>query len=222
MISPQPDIHPKLIARVERYRQHANRRPVADHSLQAFEQMLRWLDEHPSGPLILDSCCGVGESTAQIAALYPEARVVGIDKSGVRLDKHHAYRNQQANYLLLRADLNDVWRLMDQHGLKLWRHFLLYPTPWPKPAQLLRRWYASNAFPALVALGGVLQVRSNWELYLRECAQALNCYGVNCQPFSFVAEQPLTPFERKYAASGQQLWQLQADLDQAACASKLK
>lgn len=212
--SPQAGLHSKLIEVVERHRQSHSRRPVADHSLRAFETMMTWVGDD-SIPLIMDSCCGVGQSTAMIAERFPDAKVIGIDKSGVRLERHHAYANQQDNYLLLRADLFDIWKLMLEAGIQLERHFLLYPTPWPKPGHLQRRWYASNAFPYLVALGGQFCVRSNWEMYLRECAQALRCYQITAQVSEFHSEQPLTPFEQKYQSSGQQLWQLDADLSAA-------
>lgn len=211
--SSQQDIHQRLIEQVERHRAHPNRAPIADRSIESFELITQWLSEDPDAPVILDSCCGVGQSTAEIASRYPQARVIGIDKSGVRIDKHHAYRNEQQNYLLLRADLNDIWRLMVDAGIKLERHFLLYPTPYPKPGHLQRRWYACNAFPALMALGGILEVRSNWAIYLKECAAALSVYGVTTTAESFVPKQPMTPFERKYRDSGQTLWRLSANLD---------
>lgn len=214
VVSTQPDIHPNLLKVVERHRQTDCLRPIADHSLAAFDELLEWIESFPDGtPLILDSCCGVGQSTAHIAAMYPNAAVMGIDKSAVRLNRHHAYQGQQGNYQLFRADLHDLWRLMAKQSFRLWRHFLLYPTPWPKPMHLQRRWYASNCFPALVELGGELMVRSNWPLYLRECGSALACYQIESEIMPLESIQPMTPFEQKYQASGQLLWQLTAHLD---------
>lgn len=210
--SPQPGIHNRLLEVVNRHRQSVSMRPVPTHSQAAFEALQHWLADRSPRPIILDSCCGVGQSTAMIAQMHPDAWVIGVDKSGVRLEKHHAYANAQDNYLLLRADLFDLWKLLNQHQFKLTKHFLLYPTPWPKPAHLQRRWYASNAFPFLVELGGELTVRSNWALYVQECAAALKCYGIESQIRQFESEAPLTPFERKYQASGQPLWQLSAQL----------
>ncbi|CAG9000022.1 MAG: tRNA (guanine-N(7)-)-methyltransferase [Candidatus Celerinatantimonas neptuna] len=214
VVSTQPDIHPNLVKVVERHRLSDCRRPIAAHSQAAFDELLEWIATFPDEtPLILDSCCGVGQSTAHIAAMYPDAAVIGVDKSAVRLKRHHAYQVQQENYQLFRADLHDLWRLMVKQQLRLWRHFLLYPTPWPKPMHLQRRWYASNCFPALVELGGEFVLRSNWPLYLRECGVAFACYQIGSEMVQLESVQPMTPFEQKYQASGQSLWQLTANLN---------
>ena len=47
-------------------------------------------------PLLLDSCCGTGRSTWNLAALRPDAFVIGVDKSLVRLTRNAAFR-QHAN-----------------------------------------------------------------------------------------------------------------------------
>ena len=43
-------------------------------------------------PLLLDSCCGTGRSTWNLAALRPDAFVIGVDKSLVRLTRNAAFR----------------------------------------------------------------------------------------------------------------------------------
>ncbi len=45
-------------------------------------------------PLLLDSCCGTGRSTWNLAALRPDAFVIGVDKSLVRLTRNAAFRQQ--------------------------------------------------------------------------------------------------------------------------------
>eukprot|EP00802_Teleaulax_amphioxeia_P012823 Tamp_12868.p1 GENE.Tamp_12868~~Tamp_12868.p1 ORF type:complete len:327 (+),score=43.89 Tamp_12868:22-981(+) len=44
-------------------------------------------------PLLLDSCCGTGRSTWNLAALRPDAFVIGVDKSLVRLTRNAAFRH---------------------------------------------------------------------------------------------------------------------------------
>ena len=125
--------------------------------------------------MVLDSGCGTGESTVLLARRYPDCLVVGVDKSAARLDKAPQL---PANARLLRADLADIWRLMDDAGWKLAQHYLLYPNPWPKPAQLKRRWHGHPVFPDLLVLGGRLVLRSNFEVYVDEFARALELAGV--------------------------------------------
>lgn len=207
----QHEPHEKLGALVEKYQNTPFKRPISEHTREAFECVVEWLSQR-QGPIILDSCCGVGESTAKIAEAFPDACVVGLDKSAARLEKHTHYGSQQGNYKVIRADVNDFWRLAKNAGWKLERHFLLYPNPYPKPAQVQKRWYASPAMPDLVALGGILHVRSNWQLYLQEFALALQIYAKSARLMSVPDDQLITtPFERKYLASGQDCWQLVCD-----------
>ena len=57
----------------------------------------------------------------------------------------------------------------------------LYPNPWPKKKHLGRRWHGAPVFPALVKLGGELEMRSNWQTYLDEFALALACLQIPAQ-----------------------------------------
>jgi len=208
----QLDVSDKLEALVDKYKTNENLRPISEHTQLAFEQTLDWLDGRNQS-LILDSCCGVGESTAKIASAHPESIVIGLDKSAVRLNKHEFYAQEQHNYIVVRADVNDFWRLAHQAGWSLYKHFLLYPNPYPKPTQVQKRWHASPAMPDLIQLSGDLQVRSNWRLYLQEFEVALAMYGKTSQLNEAIKGNLITtPFERKYIASGQSCWQLNCAL----------
>lgn len=203
--------HEKIRELVERHLNNTSQKPFSTHTLEAFEQVQTWL-EGRSGTLILDSCCGVGESTARIASRFPQSLVIGVDKSALRTGKHTHYQNEQDNYLVVQADLNDFWRLAHQAGWKLDRHFLLYPNPYPKSAHVQRRWHASAAFADIIKLGGEIEVRSNWQIYIEEFAQALSIAGFPAQAQEYKAAEPDTPFERKYWDSGQQSWCVTSDL----------
>lgn len=207
----QSGIHQNLQKVVTRQLASVSQKPQSAHTQQAFQAAITWLgDWH--GDLILDSCCGVGESTVNIARANPNARVIGIDKSALRTDKHQAYASKLQNYIVLRADLNDFLRLLVLHNKKLTKHYLLYPNPYPKSAHLQRRWYATSALKSILQLGGILEVRSNWQLYIEEFSVALTIANVSSEISLFESHQAITPFERKYWQSGQSSWQLLAYL----------
>ncbi|XOV89860.1 MAG: tRNA (guanine(46)-N(7))-methyltransferase TrmB [Pseudomonadota bacterium] len=206
--SRQIDPHPVLREVVQKHLSSPWRRPISDHTRAAFEDFLAWLGT-TDADLILDSCCGTGESILRLALENPDCRVLGLDKSAVRIGKSGQL---PANALVLRADVNDFWRLVDEQQVKLTQHYLLYPNPYPKPAQLTRRWHGSPAFPSLVALGGKLTVRSNWRVYIEEFAIALEVAGIASVVSTLNVTNPLTAFERKYSGAGQQIWQLTAVL----------
>jgi tRNA G46 methylase TrmB len=120
----------------------------------------------------------------------------------------------------MRADLVDFWRLMLAAGIHPARHYMLYPNPWPKKQHLGRRWHGHPVFPTIVALGGHFECRSNWRIYIDECAAALTQLtgiAARTEPYldrtraaTIACADPgatvITPFERKYLASGHALW----------------
>ena len=210
--SQQDGVHEKLEAIVEKYQRTENRRPIHAHTQQAFDDVADWLSDW-QGEVILDSCCGVGKSTAGLAERYPQARIVGIDKSALRVNKHQHYQSEQDNYRVVRADVVDFWRLMrvacQQSPWRISAHYLLYPNPYPKSSQVQKRWHASQAMPDLMALSPRIEVRSNWLIYIEEFAVAAAKYGMQCEIAEVNSQQPaLTPFEQKYQDSGQQCWHL--------------
>ena len=211
----QTGIHQNLHKVVSRHLVHSSQKPLSEHTQQAFQTLLDWLGDW-QGELILDSCCGVGESTANIAKAHPQARVIGVDKSALRTGKHISYAKDLKNYIVLRADLNDFLKLLLLHRKKLSKHYLLYPNPYPKSAHLQRRWYATAALADMLRLGGQLEVRSNWKLYIEEFAAALSIANVDNHINQYSNAEAMTPFERKYWNSGQASWQLVANLSHIA------
>lgn len=211
IVSNQSEVHKNLVALVQKHLESDFRKPVADHTRRAFDAVCCRLDDAPKRPLILDACCGVGDSSRTLARQFPGHWVIGIDKSENRLlrERPDAWED---NLVLMRADLNDFYRLAVEAGWQLARHYILYPNPWPKSVHLKRRWHGAPVFPHMLRLGGVLELRSNWELYLREFALALRVAGHASVVEGFEAGEPLTPFERKYRNSGQPLFRLTATL----------
>ena len=140
--------------------------------------------------------------------------LIGIDKSSHRLDKHDIeYKQTDAGqYILVQADLNDFWRLAVAANWQPSHHYLLYPNPWPKAKHLQRRWHGAAIFPYIVKLGGRLELRSNWDIYVKEFARSLELAGHKCDVELYESDTAITPFERKYWASGQQSHRLVINL----------
>jgi tRNA-dihydrouridine synthase C len=219
--SNQNEIHRNLAALLERRWQTPFRKPYAVYNRAAFAASVeRWQRTAPGAPLILDTGCGTGESSLVLASRFPDHYVIGVDQSWTRLRRRLAAQEAKAappdwppNVGFARADGVDYVRLLCDAGIRLTRHYLLYPNPWPKLGQLARRWHAHPVFPTLLELGGVLECRSNWRIYVEEfcfAVGALSKYETRCEPF--VPVSPLTPFERKYHASGHDLYRAVVDL----------
>lgn len=201
--------HEALLATVAKHRAQAFEKPIAPFNSQAIATVEAWLATH-SGPWILDSGCGVGESTRHIARAFPDHLVIGVDRSDSRLQRRHDDTPDNARFV--RADLVDFWRLAAVNGWSPARHYLLYPNPYPKRQQLKQRWHAHPVFPSVLQLGGRLECRSNWLVYLREMALVLTHAGIPSRVNTVSSLASVTPFERKYRASDQTCWSLTTDL----------
>lgn len=215
--SPQREVHPRLASIVLRHLTSASRAPIPEHTRDAFASVAQRIAAEPR-PLVLDSGCGTGHSSLTLARSTPEAWVIGIDRSQARLARgpFADAAGLPQNLLLIRAEIAGFWRLARAAGWQLARHCLYYPNPYPKPDQLMRRWHAHPALVDLLALGGALELRSNWAIYVEEFAQALQLAGIAATVEPIDIQAPVTTlFERKYAAAGQTLYRLTAVLDDA-------
>ncbi|MEZ5570796.1 MAG: SAM-dependent methyltransferase [Halioglobus sp.] len=210
--SNQKHLHPKLTAIVQRHLRTKHLATVAAHNVLAYEHLVDRLRTE-SRPLVLDSFCGTGYSTALLARRHPEHLVVGIDKSLRRLAKH--VHGDHDNYLLLRADCEDIWELLLRDGQHAEFHYLLYPNPWPKACHLQRRIHGHASFPLLLRLGGSLELRTNWQLYAEEFGCAMHLAGHRGRVCKLNTDSPaLSLFEQKYRQSGHELWTYTASIQQ--------
>lgn len=207
--SSQAGIHPRLDEVVRRHLHSTWRQPVHAHTQAMFDALCGLLDADEVTRLVLDSGCGTGASSAWLAARHPDHVVVGVDRSAHRLARAAGGPVRQGNVLWVRAELASFWRVAVRAGWRLHAHYLLYPNPWPKPAQLQRRWHAHPVFPELLALGGSLTLRTNWAIYAREFARALELAGWSDFRLQRLdAAQAASPYELKYARSGHALWEV--------------
>ena len=210
IVTNQTGIHEKLEQIVEKHLSHPFQKPYQSHTKAAFAEIDEIVQAF-NGPVILDSCCGVGQSTRLLAKRNPDALVIGVDKSAHRINRNVEENFDGDNYHLIRADLNDFYRLVKAANWPISKHYILYPNPWPKSKHIQRRWHGSAVFPVLISLGEEIILRSNWRLYLEEFQQAADIAGLIGEMSKVTQasnEEPLTPFEAKYQASDQQCWQL--------------
>ena len=220
IVSNQDGIHEKLDDVVKKHLSHAFQKPYQAHTQEAFAQMdalvKTFLMANPTGEVILDACCGVGQSTRILAKQNPQALVIGVDKSDHRINRNvEGFDVDDGftadNYHLVRADLNDFYRLVKASHWPISKHYILYPNPWPKSKHLQRRWHGSAVFPQMTSIGTQIILRSNWYIYLAEFQQAaalVNLHGEMTVVPVVDAAAAITPFEAKFQASGQECWQL--------------
>jgi tRNA G46 methylase TrmB len=110
------------------------------------------------------------------------------------------------NCLLLQTECEDLWRLLAERGMAVDYHYLLYPNPWPKAKHLQRRVHGDAGLFWLLQLGGRIELRSNWQIYVEEFGVAMHLATIPGSVARVIPSPPLSLFERKYLDSGHQLW----------------
>ncbi len=213
--STQTAPHPRLRETVRKHLANPYLRRPSDVGRRAFAAIA---DELSQVPFILDAGCGTGASTLALAREFPDRLVLGVDKSFARLaigqrlvDSGTAPENAR----LLHCELVDFLQLAAAAELRCERLLLLYPNPWPKPEYLMRRWHAHPVLPAILALCGKIELRTNWRVYADEFAMTMGVVGINAKSCAHAPDAALTPFERKYMASGHALWRVEACISHA-------
>ena len=212
IVSAQEGVHERLESTVIKHLGTNFGKPISKFNTDNYDSAMQQINRDK---IIFDSGCGNGKSTFQLAKKHQDAFVIGIDKSAARLNKSMSSKGEQErseidNYCLVRADLIDFLRLASKDGIKLHKHYFLYPNPWPKSQHLQRRWHGSPIFKDIIQLGGVFEVRSNWKIYAEEFKMSLGIAGITSKVnmMNHDNHHYISDFEAKYHRSGQTLWQL--------------
>ena len=84
--SAQDGVHVQLTPLVAKHLAAPFLKPYADYNRRAADESLaRYARRGAGAPLILDACCGVGESSIALARAFPDHYVIGVDQSADRL-----------------------------------------------------------------------------------------------------------------------------------------
>jgi tRNA G46 methylase TrmB len=207
--SSQEGIHPQLEKYVRRHLASPWSQPLHGPTVQVFHNLKEHGVIEDDRPVILDSGCGTGHSTKRLAESNPDHLVIGVDQSLARLSKSGVDSGvlKRDNWVLARAELATFWRVLYGAGHVPQKHYLLYPNPWPKPGHLQRRWHAHPVFPWLLALGGEIELRCNWEIYALEFSAAVRiATGETVEVKRYRSAEGVSPFEIKYLERGHELY----------------
>ena len=86
------------------------------------------------------------------------------------------------------------------------------PNPYPKKHHYKKRWHGNPIAPFLFQTCPNIEIRSNWKIYIEEFKAVGEALGLNFSEVkSFNPVNFLTPFEKKYHHSGQELYQLNSE-----------
>jgi tRNA (guanine-N7-)-methyltransferase len=208
-----------LLKTLSRYDKKVYKRPIADFSRRTFETILEAINKFGNNSIILDICCGTGESTYNLATLYPSHLIIGIDKSMSRLERNNSFKAvRPQNILLIRGEVLDLsylfYQAVKQKQVVVFKQFILYPNPWPKEKHFKRRFSGNPITPFIFGLNCSIEIRSNWKIYLEEFCLAAKFYGYGSMTLdSFTPEKTSTAVEKKFLDRGHFLYKCVVEFD---------
>lgn len=167
-------------------------------------------------PRILEIGCGMGETTAAIAAAHPECDYVGIEvhTPGVgSLLKEIEARNL-GNLRVIQHDAVEVLQRMIPETSLDGIH-IFFPDPWPKKRHHKRRLIQ----PPFVALavsrlkpGGYIHAATDWQEYAAQILEVLSAEPLLANTAAGYAERPpyrpQTKFETRGLKLGHGVWDI--------------
>ena len=171
-------------------------------------QKIKKEQEKNDWSLLLDSGCGTGDSTINIAKSHPDYLVLGIDKSSKRL--HQAQKKiKSENVRFITANLVEFWIGLKLVNASIAANFILYPNPWPKQKHLKKRWHAHPVMPLLPMISKYIELRTNWRIYAEEfCNSLTKLTGAVMTVEKINPNNPISAFEEKYFESNHDLFRL--------------
>lgn len=171
--------------------------------------------DRPCSHRILEIGFGMGYATAEIAAQWPGACILGSEvyPPGVGKLLAEIERTGLTNVRIVRRDAVDVLNQGIRSGELDGMH-IFFPDPWPKKRHHKRRLIQAGFLDlaaSRIAPGGYLYIVTDWENYAEHIAHALeqcdmfeNAFPLaEDSPFSVPSDwRPRTAFERKGLAKG--------------------
>ncbi|RTL55788.1 MAG: tRNA (guanosine(46)-N7)-methyltransferase TrmB [Rhodocyclaceae bacterium] len=169
-----------------------------------------------TAPTIMEIGCGMGETTATIAAAHPQNNYLGIEvhTPGVgALLKEIALR-ELANLRVIQHDAVEIVRDMIPHGSLAGIH-VFFPDPWHKKRHNKRRLLQTPFVHELalrLAPGGYLHCATDWEDYAVQMLEVLGGEPLLQNTAEGYAPRPdyrpLTKFEQRGVRLGHGVWDI--------------
>jgi tRNA (guanine-N7-)-methyltransferase len=167
-------------------------------------------------PRVLEIGCGMGETTAAIAAARPGEDFLGVEvhAPGVGSLLRRIEAAGLSNLRVIRHDAVDVVAHMIGVGSLAGIH-VFFPDPWPKKRHHKRRLLQPGFVHALAERlqpGGYLHVATDWEDYAQQVLATLEAEALFANTAAGFAARPayrpLTKFEARGMKLGHGVWDL--------------
>jgi tRNA (guanine-N7-)-methyltransferase len=169
-----------------------------------------------AAPCILEIGCGMGETTAAIAAARPAEDFLGVEVHGPGVGGllNRIDAQKLANVRIVRHDAVEVVAAMIAPASLAGIH-VFFPDPWPKKRHHKRRLLKAGFVHELalrLSPGGYLHVATDWKEYAEEILATLTAEPLLANTADDYAPRPayrpLTKFEARGMKLGHGVWDL--------------
>lgn len=167
-----------------------------------------------TAPVILEIGCGMGETTAAIAAAQPQNDFIGIEvhTPGVGSLLKEIATRELDNLRVIQHDAVEVVRDMIPHGSLAGIH-IFFPDPWPKKRHHKRRLIQAGFVRQLalrLAAGGYIHCATDWKEYAQQMLDKLTAEPLLRNTADGFAQRPdyrpRTKFEARGLRLGHGVW----------------
>jgi len=167
-----------------------------------------------TAPTIMEIGCGMGETTAKIAAAHPQNNYIGIEvhTPGVGALLKEIATRELGNLRVIQHDAVEVVRDMIPAGSLAGIH-VFFPDPWHKKRHNKRRLIQSPFVRELalrLAPGGYIHCATDWEDYAQQMLAVLSEEALLQNTAADYAPRPdyrpLTKFEQRGVRLGHGVW----------------
>lgn len=182
------------------------------------------VDLDPQSNNVLEIGAGVGKHAIGYAQKFPDSRIYAVEHSKERFEK---FKNRISSHRNKKIDLDNLEihhcdaeaftvHFVPDHSLN--KVFILYPNPYPKPAQSNKRWHNMPFMSCLISKlkpGGELTLVTNEQFYADESREIMDKeWGLRELAFTKISLEsqpdfePRTHFEKKYLLRGAPVFDL--------------
>jgi len=162
-----------------------------------------------TAPVVLEIGCGMGETTAEIAAAQPATDFLGVEVHGPGVGAllNRIDAADLTNLRIVRHDAVEVVRDMIPHDSLAGVH-VYFPDPWPKKRHHKRRLLQPPFIRSLaqrIAPGGYVHVATDWAEYADAVLAALLAEPLLANTVDGFAARPSWRPRTKFEARGERL-----------------
>jgi len=158
--------------------------PTFDDLIAGFPLKGKWHTDFfgNTNPIIIEIGCGKGEYTVSLAASYPDANYIGLDKKGARLWRggKTSKENQMGNVAFIRTHIEQIEHLFSPGEVsEIW---ITFPEPQPRNSKAKKRFTSPQfieRFRKIMKPDGVIHLKTDSNLFYNYTLEVIKDDGHN-------------------------------------------